>query len=307
MIGDPKQSIYSFRGADIFSYMKASRNTDSKYTLIRNWRSDPNMITAVNTIFSNINAPFIYNMIGFEKGISGKKIKSKNEKPFPALTLWYLGTNKELKTFKPLNKTEAVPLIAKTVASEISRLLSEGKNDLFHNITAKDIAVLVRTNRQAQIIKQTFSLRGIPSVLYLTGNIFHTHEAMEMERILLSIAEPGNEKAFNAALVTDILGIYGEDLDSVNREPFRFETKYSRFREYFRLWTQYGFIRMFRMLIVEEKVRERLLSFPDGERRLTNLLHLAEILHQQSFEKKLGITGLLKWLSEQMAIRTKGR
>jgi exodeoxyribonuclease V beta subunit len=122
---------------------------------------------------------------------------------------------------------------------------------------------------------------------------------MEMERILLSIAEPGNEKAFNAAMVTDILGIYGEDLDSVIREPFRFETQYSRFREYFRLWTQYGFIRMFRMLMVEEKVRERLLSFTDGERRLTNLLHLAEILHQQSFEKKLGIAGLLKWLSEQ--------
>ena len=299
MIGDPKQSIYSFRGADIFSYMKASRHTDSKYTLIRNWRSDPNMITAVNTIFSNINAPFIYNRIGFEKGISGKKIKSMNEKPFPALTLWYLGTNKKLKTFKPLNKTEAVPLIAKMVAGEISRLISKGKNNLSHNITAKDIAVLVRTNRQAQIIKQTLSLRGIPSVLYLTGNIFHTHEAMEMERILLSIAEPGNEKAFNAAMVTDILGIYGEDLDSVIREPFRFETQYSRFREYFRLWTQYGFIRMFRMLMVEEKVRERLLSFTDGERRLTNLLHLAEILHQQSFEKKLGIAGLLKWLSEQ--------
>jgi exodeoxyribonuclease V beta subunit len=299
MIGDPKQSIYSFRGADIFSYMKAARNTDSKYTLIKNWRSDPNMITAVNTIFSNINAPFIFDRIEFEKGISGKKFKSMNEKTLPALTLWYLGINKKLKIFKPLNKTEAVPLIAKTVAGEISRLISKGKNNLSHNITAKDIAVLVRTNRQAQIIKQALSLRDIPSVLYLTGNIFHTHEAMEMERILLGIAEPGNEKAFNAAMVTDILGIYGEDLDSISREPFRFETKYSRFREYFRLWKRYGFIRMFRMLMVEEKVRERILSFSDGERRLTNLLHLAEILHQQSFEKKLGITGLLKWLSEQ--------
>lgn len=299
MIGDPKQSIYSFRGADIFSYMKAARNTDSKYTLIKNWRSNPNLITAVNTIFSNINAPFVFDKIGFEKGISGKKIKSMNERSFPALTLWYLGANKKVNAPKPLSKTESVPLIAKAVAGEISRLILENKNNLSHGINAKDIAVLVRTNRQAEIIKKNLSLKGIPSVIYLTGNIFHTHEAMEMERILLSIAEPGNERVFNAAVVTDILGVVGEDLDSISGEPFWLEAKSSRFREYFRLWTRYGFIRMFRLLMVEEKVRGRLLSFFDGERRLTNLLHLAEILHQESSEKKLGITGLLKWLSEQ--------
>jgi exodeoxyribonuclease V beta subunit len=299
MIGDPKQSIYSFRGADIFSYMKAAQNTDSKYTLIKNWRSNPNLITAVNTIFSKINAPFVYDKIGFEKGVSGKKIKSMNERSLPALTLWYLKENKKAKTPKPLSKTESVPLIAKAVAGEISRLILENKNNLSHGIHAKDIAVLVRTNRQAQIIKKHLSLKNIPSVLYLTGNIFHSNEAMEMERILLSIAEPGNERAFNAAVVTDILGLFGEDLDSVSREPFWLEDKSSRFREYFRLWTRYGFIRMFRLLMAEEEVRERLLSFPDGERRLTNLLHLAEILHQESSEKKLGITGLLKWLSEQ--------
>ena len=299
MIGDPKQSIYSFRGADIFSYIKAARNTDSKYTLIKNWRSNPNMITAVNTIFSNINAPFVFDRIGFEKGISGKKVKSMNEKSLPALTLWYLGANKKADTSKPLSKTEAVPLIARAVAGEISRLILGKKNNLSHGINARDIAILVRTNRQAQIIKKNLSLKGIPSVLYYTGNIFHTHEAMEMERILLSIAEPGNEKAFNAALVTDILGVFGEDIDSMNEEPFWLEAKSSRFREYFRLWTRYGFIRMFRMLMAEEKVRERLLSFPDGERRLTNILHLAEILHQESSDKKLGITGILKWLSDQ--------
>jgi len=222
-----------------------------------------------------------------------------NERSLPALTLWYLGSNKKANTPKPLSKTEAVPLIARAVAGEISRLILENKNNLSHGIIAKDIAVLVRTNRQAQIIKKNLSLKSIPSVLYHTGNIFHTHEAMEMERILLSIAEPGNERAFNAAAVTDILGVCGEDLDSVNGEPFWLEVKSSRFREYFRLWTRYGFIRMFRLLMAEEKVREHLLSFPDGERRLTNLLHLAEILHQESSEKKLGITGLLKWLSEQ--------
>lgn len=299
MIGDPKQSIYSFRGADIFSYMKAARNTDSKFTLIKNWRSDPDLITAVNAIFSNINAPFVFDQIGFEKGVPGKEIKSSNGRYLPALTLWYLGANKKADKAKPLSKTESVPLIARAVATEISRIILENKNDPSHGFNARDIAVLVRTNRQAQIIKENLSSKGVPSVLYHTGNIFHTHEAMEMERILLSIAEPGNERAFNAAVVTDIIGICGEDLDSVKEERLELENKSGMFREYFRLWSRYGFIRMFRLLMVEEKVRERLLSFPDGERRLTNVLHLAEILHQESSERKIGVSGLLKWLSEQ--------
>ena len=115
------------------------------------------MITAVNTIFSNINAPFVFDKIGFEKGISGNKIKSMNEESLPALTLWYLGVNKKVNTYKPLSKTEAVPLIAEAVTGEISRLILGGKNKFSHGIPAKDIAVLVRTNRQAQIIKKTLS------------------------------------------------------------------------------------------------------------------------------------------------------
>jgi exodeoxyribonuclease V beta subunit len=299
MIGDPKQSIYSFRGADIFSYMNAARSTDSKYTLIKNWRSNPNLITAVNTIFSDVNKPFVFDKIAFEKGIPGKEIKSIDEGSQPALIIGCLGMGKNTKTPKPISKTEAVPFIAKAVAREISNLILNHTNNPSHGILEKDIAVLVRTNRQAQIIKQNLSLEGIPSVLYHTGNIFHTHEAMEMERILLSIAEPGNGRAFNAAMVTDTIGVAVEDLDSIIEQPSWLEAKSGRFREYFSLWTRYGFIRMFRLLLAEEKVRERLLSFPDGERRLTNLLHLSEILHQESSEKQLGVSGLLKWLSEK--------
>jgi exodeoxyribonuclease V beta subunit len=218
-----------------------------------------------------------------------------------------LGKNEGADNSKPLNKTESVPLIARAVASEISCLVSQSKNNpstfppAFRRdgATASDIAVLVRTNRQAQIIKNALSLKKIPSVLHNTGNIFHTHEAMEMERILLGIAEPGNERVCHAALVTDIIGVSGNEIESTGENSMVLEERRDRFRKFSGLWTQYGFIRMFRMLMSEEKVRERLLKFPDGERRLTNILHLAEILHRESHEKKLGMTGLLKWLSVQ--------
>ena len=304
MIGDPKQAIYGFRGADIFSYLTAAGNADSKYTLIENWRSTPGLIRAVNTIFSNVPSPFVFEQIGFEKGIPGEEIQSMDDESSPPLILWYWESDKKTDTPKLLNKTQAVPLIAKAVTDEISRLISPGpksrSDDESDWINAGDIAVLVRTNRQAQIIKKSLLSKRIPSVLYDTGNIFHTREARDMERILSSISEPASDRMFKTALVTDILGVSGHKIDSADSDPFWWEIRVSNFREYFRLWNRYGFIRMFRNFMSKEKIRERLLAFPDGERRLTNLLHLTEILHQESVEKKTGITGLIKWMSEQI-------
>ena len=307
MIGDPKQSIYSFRGADVFSYMKAAQTADSKFTLIKNWRSEPGLITAVNTIYANTKSPFVFDRIVFEAGVSGKKTASRDPQFSPSFILWYLGINENDGPSKAMSKTESVPLIAGAVAHEISRLVSSNKNSSSagppafgkEGVTTKDIAVLVRTNRQAQIIKDALSLKRIPSVLHNTGNIFHTHEAMEMERVLLAVAEPGNERIFHAALVTDIIGVSGNEIESALEASSILEEKRDRFRKYSGLWIRNGFIRMFRMLLSEERVRERILTFPDGERRLTNILHLTEILHQESHDKKLGMTGLVKWLSVQ--------
>jgi len=308
MIGDPKQAIYSFRGADIFSYMKAARSVDSKYTLIENWRSTPGLITAVNTLFSNSHAPFVYDQIGFEKGAPGREAEAIIPTFSAPLVLWYLTPKEQSSKPKPLSKTEAVPLIARAVSDEILRLISKKKNGgcdpVSDPINAGDIAVLVRTNRQAQIIKDSLSSKRIPSVLQNTGNIFHAHEALELERILLSIAEPANERLFKTALVTEIIGYSGIELNSAEENPFGLTHRSDGFREYFRLWNRYGFIRMIRMLMVRERVRERLLVLPDGERRLTNLLQLTEILHQASVDKKLGMNGLLKWLSEQRRAST---
>ncbi len=301
MIGDPKQAIYGFRGADIFSYLKAARNVESNYTLIENWRSNPGLITAVNTIFSNVKKPFVFDQIRFEKGVAGKKIESVVDTSSAPMTIWYLAPKKN--TQKPLSKAEAVPSIARAVAGEISRLIFPTQTGVPERSTdryeAGDIAVLVRTNRQANIVKQHLSSKQIPSVLYHTGNVFHSHEAMEMQRILSSISEPTNQRLLKAALITDIMGVKGLELNSDDGEALWRETRTADVTEYFRLWNQHGFLRMFRLLLAKEKTKERLLLFPDGERRLANVLHLAEILHQESIKNSPGMTGLLKWLSEQ--------
>jgi len=294
MIGDPKQAIYSFRGADIFSYMKAARSADAKFTLIENWRSRSKLITAVNTVFSGAKAPFVFDEIPFEKGKPANQLPTDGENAAVPFNLWYLDSTRFSTDGKPIAKTEAVRLIADAVGDEICRLISGSAP-----VEPGDIAVLVRKNDQAQLIKGILTDQNVPSVLYSTGNIFDSREALEVERILTGIADPANISHLKTALATDIMGIQGEDLVAGDLESRWWEIRLARFREYFRLWDQHGFIRMFRQFLAGEQVKARLLSFPDGERRLTNVMHLAEILHHQSMEKNPGMTGLLKWLAEQ--------
>jgi exodeoxyribonuclease V beta subunit len=300
MIGDPKQAIYGFRGADIFSYMKASRSAESKFTLTKNWRSDPGLITAVNTIFSNVKQPFLFDAIPFTKGSPGKSDGSKTEKSPASMTIWHLTSDRFYKEEMLINKKEAIPCIAAAVAEEILDLISPGAA----SIAPEDIAVLVRTNKQARIIKDCLSGKAIPAVLHSTGSVFESHEALELETILTAISEPGHVAYLKAALVMDALGVNGQQLITAEQNQTWWERQLSQFQEYYRIWETRGFIQMFRVFSETAHLKERLLAFADGERRLTNMLHLAEILHQVSTEKRLGTTALIKWLADQRGSAT---
>ncbi len=306
LIGDPKQAIYSFRGADLFAYIKAAGHVDSRYTLTKNWRSEPALITAVNAVFGNRANPFLYREIPFEnaipmegKDIAPLKVNGKAEPPFQ---FWFMDSN-ELGEGGLIKKGVAYELIPKAVAGEISRLILLGRRGkaLFGGkpLREADIAVLTRTNREAQLMQDALSDLKIPSVLYSTGNLFDTPEAMEISRVLEGFANPHDEGFIRAALATDMMGVSGETIEEFQRDEAKWEAWLTKFREYYEMWGKYGFIRMFRYFLVREKVRSRLLSLPNGERRLTNILHLSEVLHQAAMEEKLGMVGLLKWLGRQ--------
>ena len=299
MIGDPKQAIYSFRGADIFSYIKASRNAAVKFSLTENWRSQPELINAVNAIFCSTKLPFVFEEIPFERSRPAAELLKKAETTSAPFVLWYLDAAKYSTEDRPINKEDAVQLIARAVGAEISRLLARATP-----VEPGDIAVLVRTNDQAQLIKRILSTINVPSVLYSTGNIFDSVESYEMEIILNGIVDPFDISKIKAAMATDIMGTRAEDLISAEIGSGRWESRLARFREYHRLWDRNGFIRMFRRFMADEHVKERLVRMPDGERKLTNVLQLSEILHRQLSETNTGMTGLLKWLADRRDPRT---
>ena len=307
LIGDPKQAIYSFRGADLFAYMRAAGHVNTHYTLTKNWRSEPGLIAAVNTIFSNGENPFIYEAIPFEPSTAKERREQEflkiNDRAEPPFHLWFVDAGKVAESGKPITKGQARDLIADAVAGEISRLIVLGKRGKARigdrPLREADIAVLVRRNSEARLVQESLTALRIPSVLHSMGDLFETHEALEMSRVLTAMGSPNQEPLLKVALATDMLGKRGEDLEKLAREEAEWEDWVVKFREYNELWEKRGFIRMFRFFLLKEKVRTRLLSFPDGERRLTNVLHLSEVLHQESSERKLGLVGLLKWLRQQ--------
>jgi exodeoxyribonuclease V beta subunit len=301
MIGDPKQAIYSFRGADIFSYIKAARDARQKNTLIKNWRSCPGLIKAVNTIFGNALFPFVFEEIPFFPGIPGKNDCAEKQNSAPPFTLWYLDPEKSSLSApnKPISKSDAVREIANSAASEIVDMINPQRGSKTKQVKPGDIAVLARTNHEAQIITNCLCERRVPCVLYSEASVFHTKEAQELETILTGILRPGDQRAFRAALATDIMGVKAEAFDFSDQAPLWWGAAIEQFHEYLRIWQTSGFFTMFCNFMIEQKIKKKALSFSDGERRLTNILHLSELLDHADTEKNLGTYRLVKWLCAQ--------
>jgi exodeoxyribonuclease V beta subunit len=307
LIGDPKQAIYSFRGADIFAYIRAVRDIGERFTLIDNWRSVPGLITAVNTIFAAAAQPFVFPEILFAPACPAEKphtpllLAGVEEPPFLIRTVRRAAGEVGA---KPLSKEAAGRLILLDLAAEISRLLELGRQDCARlgerPLAAGDIAVLVRTNRQARQVQEALAEAGIASVLNSSESLFASREAVEVGILLRAVSECASSRRLRAALATRLLAVPVRELD-LFREEVSLDGWYERFRLYHDLWEAGGFVRMFGEFLDREGVRERLLARPGGERALTNVLHLQEVLHTAAAGQKLGMTGLLKYLHDLIA------
>jgi exodeoxyribonuclease V beta subunit len=302
-VGDPKQAIYSFRGADIFAYLRACRDVDRHYTLDVNWRSDPGLIQAVNTLFASVHRPFLFDDIMFhpvQPAPQQAEALHEQDCQVSQLRLWFLegrdGGGR-------INKTEATFLAAQATAGEIARLLTLGAHGAAQvgsrALSGGDIAVLVRTHREGRVVRDALLRQRVASVQLGQDNVFNSWEAMELERVLQAVANPGSESLLRGALATVMLGHTGEQIYAMSEDEQLWEDRVAAFYDYHYLWRDRGFAALLRTLLSQEHVAPRLLGFQDGERRLTNLLHLAELLQAAADRQRTGMEGLLKWLEER--------
>ena len=298
LIGDPKQAIYRFRGADVFTYLRAAELANRRYTLAKNWRSEAKLVEGVSVIFGRRDAAFII------PGINLVPVKASGKADAEPLMLGE-------KRNQPLRLWIASPddrnLRADAVAGEIAHLLTSNARIGNKIIKPRDIAVLVTNNWQPNEIQRALAEYKISSVVYSAANVFKSPEAAELMRVLLALAQPTRQAIVRAALATEMLGLDVSALDQLSSDEAAWEEILNRFANYQVEWRDRGFVEMMRAFIVHEKVRIRLLSLRDGERRLTNLLHLVELLHAACAQNRLGIDGVIGWFKRQTSNANEAR
>lgn len=308
-VGDPKQAIYSFRGADIYTYLQAANSVQQtqRYTLARNFRSQPKLLAAFNLIYASSKDPFRNSKrIDYETVSSGGTVTSELhcEPALAPLRIWdFQGDPEQEASLSAVQNT-----VAQAVANDIARLLLQGQQGLAsiegQALSSGDFAVLVRSHRQGRSIKEALQACGIASVQKSPVGIFQTEEAAELRLVLSAIAEPSQINKLRRALVTELMGGTAETLVALDAEPQLFDNELEDFFRWQYLWQRHGFMRMFRDWLDRREVRARLLAYVDGERRLTNLLHLAELIHVETRKQAPSMQTTLRWLQRRAAEQT---
>ena len=310
MIGDPKQAIYSFRGADIFTYIHARRQTPPhcRYTMGVNYRSSASMIRAVNTLFHQPDSFLFEPDISFypvnpapDAAEQSLQLNGNRALPLTALML----SGEDLITSsrsKSINKETAAQASATYCADEILQLLeASGKGQAFIDntpITAGDIAVLVRTHNEAKLVQLALNRRGITSVYYSRESVFSTAEASQLYTTLVALLDLTDTGTICAALASDCFGCDGNTLAALRTQPDQWDGYLNRLQHYRQLWQDQGVMAMLQQLFATEQVVHRLSALHGGDRKLTNYLHLMELL-QQSPAGNHGRASLIRWFANQ--------
>jgi exodeoxyribonuclease V beta subunit len=305
MIGDPKQAIYAFRGADIFTYIHARHQVVDHYTLGINWRSSADIIQAVNQLFLQSDAPFVY-----QKDISFHPVNSAphaSEREWrlagerqPALTFWCS------KHDLLLPRKDYLQSMARATAAQIQTILTQSQNGdavlvsqgRKKAIAPNNIAVLVRTGYEGKLVKEALNKQGIASV-YLSNreSVFTTVIAVDILRLLHAVYQPDDEKLIRSALASPSLNLPLSYLDELNYDESLWERVNLEFRHYRDLWQQRGVLPMLRAILNQRQLAQHWLSTDEGDRVLTDYLHLSELLQNASIEFESDIA-LIRWLSQ---------
>ncbi|HQR03216.1 MAG: exodeoxyribonuclease V subunit beta [Proteobacteria bacterium] len=299
-VGDPKQAIYGFRGADLETYLVARTRADSIHNLRKNWRSTPSLVAAVNTIFMRRTPPFLDDRLHFipVEAERPASLEVSGRPPAP-LSICFLPRNEDEKL---ITKDSAIARITDAIARDIASLLAAGARREASvegkPLQGGDVAILVKSHHQGRKVHAALKAHGVGSVLYGQDSIFKSHEALELERLLRAVAEPARMGRVRAALATDLLGRDGAALFALEQDAAAWEVVLHRFAEWHALCRDRGFVVMWRHLLVQESVAERMMAWPDGERRMTNLQHLGEILQSLAHEENLGAEALASRLAE---------
>ena len=299
LIGDPKQAIYAFRGADVHAYLQATEVAQSESTLPDNWRSDAELLRGLNAVFRGaalgdprirvhpVRAAHAGRLLTAPKAVR-LRVQRRDD-----LTLTQAGL---------ASTGDARKAVASDVAAQVTAMLAAGTSVVPRTggdakaLGPGDIAVLVRTHKQAELIQCSLQQAGVPVVLTGRSDLLATPAAREWQLLLEALEQPHRTTRVRSLALGAFVGRNALELAGEDSEELAL-----RLRGWARTLEDRGVSALFEAVCVAQQVQPRLLSHTGGERLLTDLRHLTEILHEAALEGQLGLTALLGWLGRRRA------
>ncbi|MEP6697131.1 MAG: UvrD-helicase domain-containing protein [Pseudonocardiales bacterium] len=301
LIGDPKQAIYAFRGADLVTYLKAAETAGEKRTLARNWRSDNDLLTALGTVFGGAalgdrRIPVVPVVAEHE----GRRLCGAG----PPLRLRVASRAQAGKADCGMPLVgEARALVAEDVAFDIVGLLS-GPAMLTLDRDARpprpgDIAVLVRTNDQAILVRDQLDKANVPAVLTGSKSVFLAPMTREWLTLLRAIDQPHRTGLARAAALTCFMGWTAEALATA--DAVSVDALGPQLRGWRGLLAERGVAALLEIITSSGGLIERMLGATNGERDLTDIRHIGEALHGAAVDGQLGPAALVEWLQRRVS------
>lgn len=304
LIGDPKQSIYGFRNADVDAYLEALGEATTQHTLVVNHRSDPGIVAGIGALFADTQ-------LG-DPRITLTPVTARHDRRlFATDRAWDVPVKlRAINTggSETITSDRAAELISDDVVTQVQRLLT-GEVELLDDgsrraVKPHDIAILVRTRKRARELRQALMVHGVPAVFAAENSIFASAAAKAWLALLDAIAEPGWAARVHAAATSPLIG---HDEVEIFADPHR--TAISGAAAQLRLlgavFAGSGPMGVWEQLREINHVDARQLVQPGGERTLTDLAHMAELLHLETQRRRLGIDGLRRWLQAEIEASTR--
>ena len=300
LIGDPKQSIFAFRNADVRAYLKAAANIERRYTLLTNFRSSDAMVRAVTTLFRNNPEPFACNpeLIGVPEVTAANMVRTPDSLMADAhgalQWMWVGEEHNTSKALKNISKEHGTTLAIRAVTAEMQRIRHNG-------LSAGAMAVLVRTNAEAQEVKASLDAAGIPSVVGANHDVLASNEADELVRLAEAIASPRDGGAVRAAISTRLWGCDACTVANTLRNDGdeAWNTILDQLVRARTIWVRHGGATALSWLLNEVGATARLLSLHGGARRVTNMRHVLEILQEADAVSALAPDAVQGWVASE--------
>src|SRR5829696_4210623 len=301
LVGDPKQAIYAFRGADVFTYLDAVEQADSVRTLATNWRSDAALVAAIEALAGGaaLGDPRIV-VRSVRANQPDHRLRTQSGEPCAAFRLRVIEHAVDADTVLPVARLR--PKITEDLVADITTLLASDttltSNGRSRPIDPADVAVLVRTNERGESIRDGLIAAGVPAVMFGASSVYASAAADDWLTLLTALEQPRQQFVRRAAL-TCFFGWTFEELATANEH--KLVALIQQVRSWSRVLATRGVAALLEAVTGQTGLTERLLRTTSGERWLTDLRHIAQGLHAAMVSNQLGISTLVEWLRDRMS------